>query len=605
MSNLDLLQAYLSTSPYPAVVYRPSTSHGGSSGRRIPDSHGYDLDERPFFANAAARTSLGDYPFAYCVAGSSQPSLKQGVEEAWQHYLEQIDRQQQQANQKDAAGSADKDPNPSSDRSSGASARVEVTLLQAVSMIRNKQDRVNKAASPLSQLPLGSPRPKLSSSRPLSPRQDLSIRGEGNLQIIKWAFNVLPLSPSEPGPGAEGHILVLTGIWAQPGSVDLPDLHRARAVPVPQKGESGSSGSSASMQSSQVTQDPAEPHVPRTGHDESDAGPAIDQTLNPTTSSPASYIPETCGIPEQLERKAAEYNIPLPEPKSLTPSTYPEAVSPTRSPGNSEAELPAPKCAFPLEPMTTPTLASPGLRNNGQPLESYYSINDRPKDLPANLDPGVLARLAENAPIGMVIASTTAKLIWVNDMWYQLTGVKRGESLDSWIDRVAPEHMSLLLQTVGDLMETRAVANMDFMWSDGTWANFTTQCDYDEDGVFVGLIGTISDATRRKQAELNEIEGLVKREAEARTAAEEVEKRNRELAEANVKNQKLQQQRDMLASMAEISPTGLTIAKRDGTLVWVNKAFLAIHDLKETDKDNWAEVVHEDDLARLTDAWQE
>jgi PAS domain-containing protein len=205
----------------------------------------------------------------------------------------------------------------------------------------------------------------------------------------------------------------------------------------------------------------------------------------------------------------------------------------------------------------------------------------------------------------MVIANTNAKLIWVNDKWHEITGIAKGESLDSWIDRVAPEYMSLLLQTVGDLMETRAVSNMDFMWNDGTWANFTTRCDYDEDGVFVGLIGTLSDATRRKRAELNEIDALVKREAEARRAAEEVEQRNRELAEANVMNQKLQQQRNMLASMAEISPTGLTISKADGTIVWANKAFLAMHGLDDSTKGEWADTVVEEDASRLVDMWAE
>ena len=61
----------------------------------------------------------------------------------------------------------------------------------------------------------------------------------------------------------------------------------------------------------------------------------------------------------------------------------------------------------------------------------------------------------------------------------------------------------------------------------------------------------------------------------------------------------------MLASMAEISPTGLTISKADGTIVWANKAFLAMHGLDDSTKGEWADTVVEEDASRLVDMWAE
>lgn len=576
MSNLDLLQSYLFSSPYPAVLYRSSSNHQRDQG------HGFNLDELPAFVNPAAQTVVGDYPFSHCVATSSQTSLKQAVDEAWR---------------------SKQNVHPEKNGGTGSSGRVEITLLQAVSMDR-KRSHLTQSSSSTNGLSPVSPRTETSTSRLESPRQDISISGEGNLQIVKWAFSVLPLSSStSPAPTAgakndEGHILVLTGMWAQPGSLSLPALHKAGTFPAAPKGGPTSSMSSMSTPTTGLEEGTAQADT--SGH----VAGAENRTASSTGSlNGSTRHNEDSGIPEPLVRKAREWNVTLPTPKVASPSASLKLPSlPMRSPGKIEQDRPLVPDAAPLPP---PGLLTPGLRNNGEPLDSYYAIEHQPRDQPADLDPVVLARLARNAPIGMVIASTTAKLIWVNEIWYTLTGLKHGDDLDSWIDRVAPEYMSLMLQTVGDLLNTRAVSNVDFMWMDGTWANFTTQCDYDEDGVFVGLVGTLSDATRRKRAELNEIEALRKRETEARKAAEEVEQRNRELAEANVMNQKLQQQRNMLASMAEISPTGLTIAKRDGTLVWANKAFLNIHGLTDGNKQGWAEIVHEDDVGRLQNAWEE
>lgn len=595
MSDLVLLQAYISTSPFPVIIYRTSSTANGNGsnngdqhGKQADKVHGFDLDDLPAFVNPAAHNLVGDHPFARCIATSSQTSLKQTVDDVWKRHLvwsdesrPQMQRQSVQSGQ-DEKRSGPGTPPP----------RVEVTLLQAVSMAKSRSHP--KHHVPPGNLanvsPSSTERSISSSSRPLSPHEvpaALSIRGEGNLQIIKWAFSVLPLAP---GPGAELEeqsecILIMTGIWAQPGSNDLPDLHRAGTFP-----GSSRKGSVSSSRSGATTKQPDQ-----------------NGTLNATESLENPLIADDLdNVPEQLVRKARELNIPLPERRVGPPSTYPLAPS---SPRKTQKDVQQVENQVDpdssSDPAQTPNLTSPGLRNNGEPLDSYYAKGDRPEGLSAKLDPDVLARMAETAPIGMVIANTNAKLIWVNDKWHEITGIAKGESLDSWIDRVAPEYMSLLLQTVGDLMETRAVSNMDFMWNDGTWANFTTQCDYDEDGVFVGLIGTLSDATRRKRAELNEIDALVKREAEARKAAEEVEQRNRELAEANVMNQKLQQQRNMLASMAEMSPTGLTISKADGNIVWANKAFLAMHGLDDSTKGEWADTVVEEDASRLVDMWAE
>ena len=298
-------------------------------------------------------------------------------------------------------------------------------------------------------------------------------------------------------------------------------------------------------------------------------------------------------IPSELRKRAADLKIkfPQPLPSGVRPAEGAESRRPSSyiDPGDMKEQTEGVQ----VQPQPAPVNDK---RANEESSHSFYTAGDPSMGTePLQLNPLVLARLAENAPIGMVIATTSAKLIWVNDMWYSLTGLKRGESLDSWIERVAPEYMPLMLQTVADLLETRAVSNVDFMWKDGTWANFTTQCDFDEDGCFVGLIGTLTDATTRKKAELNEIANL-------KMVAEETERRSQELAEAHKKNQKLQQQRNMLASVAEISPTGLTIATRAGKLLWANRAFLSMYGLTEANMDEWGNCTHEDDVEGLIES---
>jgi PAS domain-containing protein len=217
----------------------------------------------------------------------------------------------------------------------------------------------------------------------------------------------------------------------------------------------------------------------------------------------------------------------------------------------------------------------------------------------AKVHPSVLSRFALAAPVGMVLATTSARIIWANDEWFKVVGLKRGDPFDSWIDLVDPAYVPLMLNTLGDVMEERLLTNIQLKWKDGRWANFTTQCDYDENGTFIGLMGTIIDVTQRREAELAEIDNLVKKEAEARKMAEEMIERSRQLAEANTKNQELQRQRNMLAKMAEVSTTGLTIAYPNGTIRWGNQAYYEMHGLNAQNKDEWERIIVPTDLEKL------
>ena len=569
MSGLDLLISYFSTVPFPVVLYRSSFASSSTST--------FELDQTPTYLNKEAGKYIGHSPFAASVAPISQEVLEDGLSRLTQSYWSS--RKGKEGASKLPDGRIGAPASRASDkRQTDSSTSEEITLLHRVPMPQNSR--------PSSAMDVDGERPephdgstgnlsRSSTEVPYDndhPSRIAQIPGKGSLQLCRWHLSILN-DPEDPT--GTSSILSLTGKWISDSTMEM-DRSRSRNR---KEAEDTSMGIPR----------PGPSPLPGTRNEESDVSMNLDLDVKEPVMD--------ASIPSELRKRAADLKIkfPQPLPSGVKPPEGGEIrrPSPFFDPGDvaehtEDAQAQVHSCF--------PTPSGGDKRANGESSHSFYTTTDSPMGTePLQLNPLILARLAENAPIGMVIATTSAKLIWVNDMWYSLTGLKRGESLDSWIERVAPEYMPLMLQTVADLLETRAVSNVDFMWKDGTWANFTTQCDFDEDGCFVGLIGTLTDATTRKKAELNEIANL-------KMVAEETERRSHELAEAHKKNQKLQQQRNMLASVAEISPTGLTIATRAGKLLWANRAFLSMYGLTEANMDEWGACTHEDDVAGLIES---
>jgi PAS domain-containing protein len=563
MSSLDLLISYFSSTPFPAVLYRSSPASSSTSA--------FELDQLPTYLNKEAEGYIGHLPFAASVAPISQEVLEDGLSRSRQRFWASRKGKEKASKLHDGRTGASASRG-SDGREVGSSVSEEITLLHRVPMPQTPfpsssmevdDERTGQHGGSTGNPPIS---PTEVPSDKDNPSRTAHIPGKGNLQLCRWHLSILDDPEDQTGTRS---ILCLTGKWI---SNSTTEIDRSR--------------SQSRNESEDTSPRPGPSPLPGTRNEESD----ISMNLDLDVKTPVM----DASIPSELRKRAADLKIkfPQPLPSGVKPPEGGESRRPSSyfDPGDvaeqtEDAQAQAHSC-FP---------ASAG-RANGESSHSFYTTADSPMGTePLQLNPLILARLAENAPIGMVIATTSAKLIWVNDMWYSLTGLKRGEPLDSWIERVAPEYMPLMLQTVADLMDTRAVSNVDFMWKDGTWANFTTQCDFDEDGCFVGLIGTLTDATRRKRAELNEIANL-------KMVAEETERRSHELAEAHKKNQKLQQQRNMLASVAEISPTGLTIANRAGKLLWANRAFLSMYGLTEANMDEWGDCTHEDDVKGLIES---
>jgi len=186
----------------------------------------------------------------------------------------------------------------------------------------------------------------------------------------------------------------------------------------------------------------------------------------------------------------------------------------------------------------------------------------------APVNPEDLVNLAINSPIGMVLATPELRLYWVNERWYDITKVKHGQDLNTWIDGIHPDSMPTLMEVLQGLMQDKVKRTGDIRWKHDSWSTFTAQVLVNAEGNVTAVAATIDDCTQRKTLELAQIEALKEQEATARRIAEQASLRAKELAEWQLQTKILEQRTKEFAQMAEISSIALTCAKPDGELIW-------------------------------------
>jgi len=129
-------------------------------------------------------------------------------------------------------------------------------------------------------------------------------------------------------------------------------------------------------------------------------------------------------------------------------------------------------------------------------------------------------RMAEFAPVGMFIASSTGRITFCNDTWYEITRVpKELNSTDRWIDYVLDEDKPLVKQLWHDLTMNTRPANSEFRFKarwldrhgtqDDTWVLFSAYPEKHEDGTLKSVFGSITNISQQKWAE-----GFQKRKTE-------------------------------------------------------------------------------------------
>ncbi|KAJ9111427.1 hypothetical protein QFC19_001196 [Naganishia cerealis] len=222
----------------------------------------------------------------------------------------------------------------------------------------------------------------------------------------------------------------------------------------------------------------------------------------------------------------------------------------------------------------------------------------------APVNPEDLMKLVINSPVGMLLATPELRIYWVNDRWYDIVKLERGQDLNTWIDGVHPDTLPTLMEVLQGLMQDKAKRTGDIRWKHGSWSTFTAQVLRDADGAVTAITATLDDCTQRKTLELAQLETLKEQEATARRIAEEASARAKELAEWQSQTRILEKRTKEFAQMAEISAIALTCAKPDGELIWANQAFCDLHDLQPHEINQWPSTVLPADLEALNERWQ-
>ncbi|KAF2483414.1 hypothetical protein BDY17DRAFT_250480 [Neohortaea acidophila] len=121
-------------------------------------------------------------------------------------------------------------------------------------------------------------------------------------------------------------------------------------------------------------------------------------------------------------------------------------------------------------------------------------------------------RMAEFAPVGMMIAGSDGKLSWANDTWYEISRVPRGVSMaEAWMESVRPDDRPLVERLWEDLtLRTEAVSSefrFKAQWEDrngnrgDTWALFSGYPERYQDGRLKSVFASITNISQQKWAE--------------------------------------------------------------------------------------------------------
>jgi two-component system sensor histidine kinase UhpB len=119
--------------------------------------------------------------------------------------------------------------------------------------------------------------------------------------------------------------------------------------------------------------------------------------------------------------------------------------------------------------------------------------------------------LAQIAPVGIYRTSAKGSWVYVNECWCSLTGRTADQALgDGWMDAVHPDDLAVVVDT-----KRRAIAeNRQFKLEhryrhtngEVVWVLAQSQAQYDQQGKIAGHIGSVTDITERKRAEIELLE---------------------------------------------------------------------------------------------------
>jgi PAS domain S-box-containing protein len=115
--------------------------------------------------------------------------------------------------------------------------------------------------------------------------------------------------------------------------------------------------------------------------------------------------------------------------------------------------------------------------------------------------------LANVSPVGIFRTNAQGEITYVNPRWAEISGLPAEQALgNGWLHAVAPQERPSVLAGWLEVVEQQRVSMSEyrFVRPDGsiTWVIDQAVPEFDSTGQFVGHVGTVTDITERKQAEL-------------------------------------------------------------------------------------------------------
>ena len=118
--------------------------------------------------------------------------------------------------------------------------------------------------------------------------------------------------------------------------------------------------------------------------------------------------------------------------------------------------------------------------------------------------------LTEMSPVGIFRTDSTGLCLFVNRRWSELTGLSETEAMgEGWSDALHPEDRDTVFHTWQEAARLRVPFQLEyrFLHKDGTvrWVIGQAVGESDEDGQVSAYVGTITDITAYKEAELDRL----------------------------------------------------------------------------------------------------
>jgi PAS domain S-box-containing protein len=219
----------------------------------------------------------------------------------------------------------------------------------------------------------------------------------------------------------------------------------------------------------------------------------------------------------------------------------------------------------------------------GIPIRAVGSITDiserKQAEIALRESEKRLASLASAAPVGIFRTDVQGNFIYVNHRWGQISGCTLNEAQGTgWFWRLHLEDRDRVVREWYDSIENNTTFRCEyrFMRSDGTtvWVFGQAVAERTISGKIIGYIGTITDISDRKRAEiaLCSLNAELEQRVQERTV--ELSRTNQKLAlEIQVRQQtelKLKQRIEEVSDLYNNAPCGYHSLDTEGTFVRIN-----------------------------------